>query len=289
MKPSLYITLVLSALLASCKTTPSDSKTSPSKSIVIETSDSYAGGLAFDILQMEKNAGFPLSPSAIERLRKIRCDAGISLPAINTCTDRDEKKQLLASTGLLLRAHSLLISEYHSKLSTCLQYQIFDCDILSLLYLDISQQEQWPLALVLLPQHVIIRWADDKDTIFWETISNKETNLSALASAYSLSTRDSLLKIPQWEQVKYIALYNIAKDMADVRDYEPSLKFCDYIIQQWPQWEPPYRLAGKSARELDQCQEALIYYEAYLKKIPAHRQAREEYEQILLLHLGLHR
>jgi len=286
MRLSLNITLLLSAFFACYKIAPLDSNGSPTDYIEMAMSEPDTGSLGFNILQMEKNAGFSVALSAIERLRKIRCDASISLPRINTRAARVSKKQILASTGTLLRANSLLVSEYHSKLSTCLQYQIVDCDILSLLYLDISEQEHWPLALVLLPQHTIIRWADEKDTIYWETITNKETNLAALASTYSLSVRDSLIKIPKWEQLKFIALYNIAKDLADVRDYLPSLNFCNYIIRQWPQWEPPYRLAGKSALELDQCEEALNYYEIYLKKFPTHRQARREYEQIRLLHLG---
>lgn len=242
----------------------------------------YETSIIEKILYLEKTAGYKLDTSAIKLLQNWRCNMQLQNFSIDPNESRLTKKNKLKWLGSMLTDSSLLIQEYHSSMTTCLNYRIFDCDILSMLYTDLATGVGVSLNTILLPQHIVVLYRDYRDTIVWETTKNRESSYHKLYNQYAIP--DNQWMYPNYDQLVLVGLYNIAKDKSDKNSFELPIVLLEKIITLWPAWQNPYRLLGHCYYKIDNCEDAIKHYQTYLLHNPWHIQAQLELNDIQFVH-----
>lgn len=166
-----------------------------------------------------------------------------------------------------------MVSTYHSILSTCLRYGIVDCDVLSMLYISVSQDLGLPVYGWLTPTHMFVAWIDDEHKVFWETTTGQATSLQFYQDKYQLA--DSSLRVGMnmrplgRRELVAVSYFNLAKEKQDMEQKNDlALLLNQRAIELAPQWANPHTSQAYLYRQMQESGKALESVEKSIERFP---------------------
>ncbi len=185
-----------------------------------------------------------------------------------------------------VQSHIKLVTTYHSLLSTCLKYGIVDCDVLSLVYISVSQNLGLPVYGMLTPGHMFVIWRDKQQTIYWETTLGQASTLAHYKNKYLIA--DSCIGIGMnlrplgKRELISVVYFNIAKEKADMeKDHERSTLYNQKSAQLAPDWQNPVLSQALNAQHLGELADAEQLATQMLNLYPCNPQSYISYAGIL--------
>lgn len=147
--------------------------------------------LIYSCLDMEKKSGFIVKDAEYILLDSILSSAQKKINPF----DSTAKNYPL---NIMLEMHKILEDfniegdynqddPYKNLLSYSLRTKKFDCDKYSFVFLAIGERLHLPLHAVLLPSHMAIEWADDKNNFYWETTNKEERTKEMYVNVFHLN------------------------------------------------------------------------------------------------------
>src|SRR6267154_6032394 len=125
--------------------------------------------LGYLILNKEEKLGL----ASIDHSIKILDDLVVKCASEIRAKNRNPR-ETLKIIGEIIFEFGFTFADNHSTYSQALDSKKFDCDQFSITYLTICRNLKLPVYPVLIPQHMVISWEDQRLSFFWETTINVE-------------------------------------------------------------------------------------------------------------------
>lgn len=271
-------------LLAACQTF--DTSTEIKNTTLIEDAiywqEVWDGdcGLAYNALNLEMWAGFPIQTNEIQLIDSfvIHSTNYIEINSQKAATySPTEAIQLLTKIGKYIKQLRKRQVSYHGALYVCLRYGLFDCDINSFLYLTLAHELNLPLKAVILPNHMLVLWQDSDYEIWWETTENKAYDKQYYLQKYNLketAAQDNMLLRPlNTQELQAVVLFNIANTYSEWQYYEKAISIATIALQVQPKWYKLYDALGHYHHQLQQYEAAIWYYLQSVQLLGSHYRA----------------
>lgn len=202
----------------------------------------------FQILEIEEQLGFKAETAEYAFINQLLEDLEGKFHLKKSYTKKEATRILRIIHEHIVPYNQDLLS-YHSSFSMCLRYKIFDCDIISILYLTIADHFDLPLSVVYMPNHLFIQWDDGKNKLYWETtegrIRSPKHYWDLLKLEESQVGKGLLFEGLNRRQLTALVHYNVALAYANKGYYSKALPLLYQAIDLEPDWLEPYRLLGK--------------------------------------------
>lgn len=291
------ISILIILIFTTCKIEPKDPpKTLPTK-IPTGTKDiSYTDAMmllidttcytGIQVLELEDYLGMKANIAEYNFIDNILNDLAPKIPQKTTYSKR-EALQILKTIHQEIWKYNKDLLSYNSSFSMCLRYQIFDCDIMSLLYLTIADHFKLPLHPIYMPNHLLVLWEDDQNKIYWETtegkIKSQKFYLNKIKFKKSQIGEGLILKKLNRKQITALVHYNIALAQANKGYYTKSYKLLFQALEIAPEWLAPYRLLGKLYQSDKRYHHAEAAYLEGLEIVPDLHLIKKELEDLYKL------
>ncbi len=119
------------------------------------------------------------------------------------------------------------------------------CDKFSFIFYAIGKKKNWPLDVVMAPNHVFLRWhLKNGEYINWETTNGKVYDDDFYISEFNISqeaiANRIYLRPLSDKELLAIEYNNIGKAWFNKQDYAKALSYCNKAIELWPYFSDAY-------------------------------------------------
>lgn len=207
--------------------------------------------IAYQLLDIEVNAGVPYSEKANERLesifkefekfRQANFEHYNDIQNLNTALSLlGGINEIIISNGFEIVNNDILTTENTLLLSQSLEQKKLDCDILSIIYISIGQRYQLPIYGVLVESHMLITWNDGNDLIFY---FEPLTGLKYETVTFLLGTIDFFKRL-KYDEIIPVYYTAIANYYIDKEMYSSSLEYAQKSIVEFEDYYGAYQMKG---------------------------------------------
>lgn len=174
-------------------------------------------------------------------------------------------KQSLVAIGKCINDLKLIQQSYQNAFFLNLIFGYSDCDINSILYLLAAEEYDLPIYGFFAPEHMFVAWVGEKDTIYWETLSNFEKDIGEFRLKQKLDPKGScagrLFQPADKSDFQALLEYNQALDQHRRGNLDDAIQACYRSIMASPEWISPWhaiaRFFGEKG-ELDKAEDAFL-------------------------------
>jgi len=174
-------------------------------------------------------------------------------------------KKNLRTIGKCVADLKLIQQSYQNAFFPNLIFGYSDCDINSLLYLLAAEELDLPIYGLFAPEHMFVAYITTTDTVYWETLSNRQKRLSEFRLKtklqFDMQCGGELFKPVSASDLLALLEYNQALDHHRRGNLDQAIQSCYRSILSSENWVSPWHAIARFFAEkgsLDEAEEAFL-------------------------------